>query len=208
MADSSNEASMVIPNNSTTTTMANRLRKGVVKRQHCICTIRSQRDASASPLEVWLWRSWRSQNSIHPPALSSSSQSPLGPLCTAKPRKEFFMPLIMTVQRRLPSCVMYLNYGSKLRILNSVLSSLPTSYLSSLKVYKWVFVEIDKYRRHCVWRDKDSDTKSPPLAAWDMVCKPKNQGGLCVINLAVQNECLLMKHVHKFYNRMAFRGLN
>jgi hypothetical protein len=53
------------------------------------------------------------------------------PLCTSKPKKEVFMPLIQCVQRRLPACTMYLNYGSQLRILNSVLSSLPMFYLCS-----------------------------------------------------------------------------
>jgi hypothetical protein len=60
-------------------------------------------------------------------------------------------------------------------MVNSAFSSLPTFYLSSLKVYKWVFDEADKYRRHCAWRDKDSDKKNPSLAAWDLVCKPKQK---------------------------------
>ena len=35
-----------------------------------------------------------------------------------------------------------------------------------------------------------------------MVCKPKNRGGLGVLNLKIQNEALLMKFLHKFYNKM------
>jgi hypothetical protein len=41
-------------------------------------------------------------------------------LSISKPPKEYFLPPIQCVQRRLPSCAMYLNYGSKLRLLNSV----------------------------------------------------------------------------------------
>jgi hypothetical protein len=59
-------------------------------------------------------------------------------LSTTKPKKECFLPLIQCIQRRLPSCTVYLNYGSKLRMLNSVLSSLPMFYLCSLKLYQWV----------------------------------------------------------------------
>jgi hypothetical protein len=44
-------------------------------------------------------------------------------LSISKPPKEYFMPLIQCVQRRLPSCAMYLNYGSKLILVNLVLSS-------------------------------------------------------------------------------------
>jgi hypothetical protein len=123
-------------------------------------------------------------------------------MCTSKPNKEMFMPLIQCVQRRLLACTMYLNYGSKLRLLNSVMSSLPMFYLCSLKLYQWVIAEIDKYRRHCLWRDRDFQKKNPPLAAWDLVCHPKDQGRLGVLNLSIQNDCLLMKHMHKFDNHV------
>jgi hypothetical protein len=123
------------------------------------------------------------------------------PLSTTKPTKELFLPLIQTVQRRLSACDMYLNYGSKLRMLNSVLSSLLMFYLCSLKVYQWVLTEVDKYIRHCLWRDKDLPKKNPPLAAYDLVCRPKDQGGLGLLNLSVQNDYLLIKHLHKFYNK-------
>jgi hypothetical protein len=39
------------------------------------------------------------------------------------------------------------------------------------------------------------------LAAWSNVQKPKSQGGLGVINLAVQHKALLIKHLHNFFNR-------
>jgi hypothetical protein len=43
--------------------------------------------------------------------------------------------------------------------------------------------------------------KCNSLAAWDMVCKPKNKGGLGVLNLKIQNHGLLLKYLHKFYNK-------
>jgi hypothetical protein len=96
---------------------------------------------------------------------------------------------------------MYLSYGEKLRLVNSILSFLPTFYLSTLKVYHWVIKEFNKYRRHCLWRKKDLDDNSAPLPAWEFVCRPKDQGGLGVINLLVQNDRLLMKHLHNFFNQ-------
>lgn len=36
--------------------------------------------------------------------------------------------------------------------------------------------------------------------ASDKVCLPKDQGGLGVLDLATHNKCLLMKHLHKFFD--------
>jgi hypothetical protein len=93
------------------------------------------------------------------------------------------MPLILSAQRRLSACSMYLSYGDKLRLVNSVLSSLPTFYLATLNVYKWVLSEFDKYRRHCLWRTKDLEDNKPALASWDLVCMPKDQGGWVLLTL-------------------------
>jgi hypothetical protein len=58
---------------------------------------------------------------------------------------------------------------------------------------------VDRARRHCLWRRKDKE-KIHSLAAWSMICKPKNKGGLGIINLRIQNVALLLKYLHKFYN--------
>jgi hypothetical protein len=63
-------------------------------------------------------------------------------------------------------------------------------FLCSLKVYQWVIHEVDKFRRHCLWRDKDLQKKNPPLAAWDLVCRPKDQGGLGIEILEIKNKWL------------------
>ena len=39
------------------------------------------------------------------------------------------------------------------------------------------------------------------LAAWPLVCRPKNKGGLGILNFSVQNDALMLKHLHKFYNK-------
>lgn len=50
-------------------------------------------------------------------------------------------------------------------------------------------------------RWSDINSKKPPKAAWPMVCLPKEEDGLGVLNITVQNESLLLKHLHKIYNR-------
>ena len=105
------------------------------------------------------------------------------PLGTTKPKVEHLMPLVCRVQKRLVGCAHSLGSAGRLEMANSVLSFLPTFYLSSLMVYKLVIEQIDKYRRHCITRGSDLSKKNPPLAAWDLVCKPKQLGGLGVTNL-------------------------
>jgi hypothetical protein len=68
-------------------------------------------------------------------------------------------------------------------------------------MHKIVIHQIDKYRKHCLWRKADVNDRTPPKAAWDMVCLPKKEGGLGVLNLEIHNEALLLKNLHKFFNK-------
>jgi hypothetical protein len=84
-----------------------------------------------------------------------------------------------------------------MQMVNSVLSSLTTFYVCSIKVPQDIWRQIDKYRRHCLWRGGDLNAKKPPLVAWNMVTRPKSKGGLGVIRLNVQNDALLKKKLDK-----------
>jgi hypothetical protein len=77
---------------------------------------------------------------------------------------------------------------------------LPTFTMCTFLLPKTVIKQIDKYKKHCLWRGLDLNNKKPPKAAWPMVCVPTPEGGLGVLDLQVQNESLLMKHLHKFFN--------
>jgi hypothetical protein len=111
------------------------------------------------------------------------------------------LPLIHRIERRLISTSKNLTQGGKLQTVNSVMLSLATYYMFSIKVPITILKQIDKYRRHCLWRGGDINERKPPLAAWKMITKPKLKGGLGVINFRVQNEALLMKNLHKFFNK-------
>jgi hypothetical protein len=84
---------------------------------------------------------------------------------------------------------------------NAVLSALPTFHLCTFKMHKIVIHQIDKYRKHCLWRGADINAKTPPKVAWDLVCLPKSEGGLGVLQLEIHNEALLLKNLHKFFNK-------
>jgi hypothetical protein len=40
------------------------------------------------------------------------------------------------------------------------------------------------------------------LVAWPVVQQPKDKGGLGILNLRLQNDALLLKQLHKIYNKM------
>lgn len=60
--------------------------------------------------------------------------------------------------------------------------------------------QIDKCRKS-LWRGNDLQSKTTSKAAWQMVSVPKVRGGLRVLNLQTQNQSLLLKNLHKFYNK-------
>jgi hypothetical protein len=94
-----------------------------------------------------------------------------------------------------------LNQAGRLQMTNAVLSSLPTFYMCTLEIPKAVVKQIDKYRKHCLWRGSGLNGTRAPKAAWEMVCTTKEEGGLGVINLYLHNQTLLMKKLDKFFNR-------
>lgn len=102
----------------------------------------------------------------------------------------------------------FLREVGRLELTNAVLTALPTYAMSTFLLPKTVIKQIDKYRKHCLWRGSDLQSKKPSKAAWPLVTLPKDEGGLGVINLSVQNESLLMKHLHKFYNRIQVPWVN
>lgn len=82
-----------------------------------------------------------------------------------------------------------------------MLSALPTFYLCSISLPDSIIKQIDKFRKHYLWRGGDLNSKKPSKAAWEIVCKPKNEGGLGVLDLKKQNEALMLKNWNKFFNK-------
>ena len=122
------------------------------------------------------------------------------PLGTTRPKIIDLMPLVDSVERRLfVSCAM-LNQGSRLQLLTSVLTSMPIYVLCSLHIPPSIIKQLDRIFRQCLWRGS-SNVPKQSLAIWDLVCRPKDKGGLGILNLTIQNQGLFLKHLHKFYNK-------
>jgi hypothetical protein len=64
------------------------------------------------------------------------------------------------------------------------------------------------YTRKLTLLNKDNKIQGKCLASWEMMCKPKDQGGLEILNLRLQNQAVLMKNMHTFYNHSDIPWVN
>src|ERR1041385_2525180 len=119
---------------------------------------------------------------------------------TTMPKIVAFLPLVDRMERILIASSCFLNSGGKLQLLNSVICSIPIYFLCSLHIPAGIIKQLERIQRQCLWRKYGQDS-GKSLAAWELVCRPKNKGGLGILNLQLQNQALLMKHLHKFYNK-------
>lgn len=119
----------------------------------------------------------------------------------SRPRVDDFLPLINKYERRLSYVSPFLSQASRLELTNSVLIALPTHTMCSIALPKTVIKQIDKARKHYLWRGAEANARKIAKASWPMVFVSKGEGALGVLNLQTQNEALLLKYLHKFFNR-------
>lgn len=124
------------------------------------------------------------------------------PMGTTKPRIDDLSPMMDQIERRLSACSTWLFFSRRLEMINSAITPITTYTLGTTKIPKGAIDNIDRARKQCLWRGSDPEAKGGNLVAWPTVMKLKEKGGLGVINLRLQNDALLMKHLHKFYNKM------
>lgn len=134
--------------------------------------------------------------------MSSFPQPYLGlPLCTTKLHNSDYIPLIAKCDKYLAGWKgRLLSKGGHLVLINSVLSAVPVYHMCSLPLPKGVIAAIDRRRRSFLWTGDDSASSSQCLIAWKRVCLPKEEGGLGIKSIGLQNRCLLLKFTHKLFH--------
>lgn len=80
--------------------------------------------------------------------------------------------------------------------INSVLTSMPMFLLSFFAIPVGVRKRIDSYRSRFFWQS-DENKRKYRLTKWNIICRPKDQGGLGIENLEVKNKCLLSKWLYR-----------
>jgi hypothetical protein len=84
-------------------------------------------------------------------------------------------------------------------LINSVLSIMILFMVSFFEVPKGVLEKIDYYRSRFFWQN-NNHKKKYGLSKWSILCQPKDQGGLGIMNIVIQNQCLLSKWLYKLIN--------
>ncbi|KAG8051284.1 hypothetical protein GUJ93_ZPchr0009g2396 [Zizania palustris] len=130
------------------------------------------------------------------------------PLGTRLPKFQEFGELLNRIENRLAATSFWLTTAGKLQIVNSVLTALPTYSMCMFQLPAKVVHRIDQARRACLWRGRTPEESMKPLVKWEHVYKPKEKGGLGVINIRAQNNALLLKMLDKFYNKRDIPWVN
>ena len=123
------------------------------------------------------------------------------PMGTTKPTVEDLIPVISKIDKRLYGVARFMDHSSRLTYINYVVASMPIFTMCSLKVHLTILDHVDKSSRNFLWYGNEINKGGKCLASWQMICKPKQQGGIGVLNLREQNKALLIKHLYKFYNQ-------
>ena len=109
------------------------------------------------------------------------------PLGTLYKTASIWNPILERMEKKLLGWKqLYLSKGCRLTLLKSILSSLPTYYLSLFIVPKAVVVRLERIQRNFLWGSSVECFKYP-LVAWENVCLPRELGGLGIRNLVSFN---------------------
>ncbi|GLT66338.1 hypothetical protein SLA2020_387060 [Shorea laevis] len=118
----------------------------------------------------------------------------LGMPVGGKPRsKRLWEPVVKKFRAKLAvwkSAV--LSFGGRLTLLNSVLSAMPTFYMSIFLIPKSVMDELVSIQRNFLWGGPELKRKIS-WVKWDVICYRKEKGGLGVPDLKRRNWALLGK---------------
>jgi hypothetical protein len=90
----------------------------------------------------------------------------------------------------------HLSSGGKLILTNSSLTSLPMYTMEFYLLPKGTHEAMDSIRSKFFWQGVGEEFKYH-MAKWDVISRPKDQGGLGVINTKNMNDCILVKWIWK-----------
>ena len=117
------------------------------------------------------------------------------PLSTGQIRGADWQSVVEKVEQRLEGWkARVLSKGGRLVLLKSVLSAIPTFYLSVFKIPTSIEQQISGLMQRFFWKGS-KEGRGLASVAWDDICKPTGQGSIGVPHLKTMNVALLTKWV-------------
>jgi Reverse transcriptase (RNA-dependent DNA polymerase) len=118
------------------------------------------------------------------------------PLTIKRPPKIAFLPLITNIQNKFEGYKgRNLSMAGRAILTNATFNATPLHYMLALLLLKWVIRQITKITIRFLWRGtKDTYSGGHCLISWPQVTKPKQNGGR-LMDLQLQNKCLLLKWI-------------
>ncbi|KAJ1689169.1 hypothetical protein LUZ63_013324 [Rhynchospora breviuscula] len=123
------------------------------------------------------------------------------PLTLGKPDRSCFMPLLQKIESRLQgwkNC--FLSRAGRVTLASSVLTALPSYFMSVFLLPRWLIDAIDKARKRFIWGTNHEGKQRVHLVAWDKLCLPREVGGLGLRNIMLQNQAFLLRWLWFLYN--------
>lgn len=115
------------------------------------------------------------------------------PIAPGKICAKEFAPIVNKVGNRvLPWRGRYNTNAGKVALTNSFLYSLPMFTMGFYLLSAGTHDGFDKQRGAFYWNSAENKRKYR-LVKWNIIYRPKNMGGLGIINTAVMNKCLMIK---------------
>ncbi|XP_058749275.1 uncharacterized protein LOC131622266 [Vicia villosa] len=123
----------------------------------------------------------------------------LGIVVGGNPRRiNFWNPIMSILKAKFsPWIGKLMSIGGRVTLINSVVNNLPVYYLSFFKIPNKVKKEIVKLQRNFLWHNA-IERKGVDWISWRTICKPKDQGGLGIKDIAAFNKALLIKWLWRF----------
>lgn len=116
------------------------------------------------------------------------------PLHFRQPGRVQVQQLIDKMANRLPLWKgKFLNKAGRLKLVNSVLSSMPTYFLTIFPLKQWAIKKLDHIRRSFFWKGTENCNGGHCLVRWTKVKWPKWHGGLGILDFDYFSRALRLR---------------
>lgn len=115
------------------------------------------------------------------------------PLTSKKLSIHHYMPLVDKIVGRINHwSTNLLTYAGRVQLIRSVTFAIANYWMQCFPIPKYVVHKIEAICRSFLWTGGQEIKRKSPVA-WDSVCKPKDYGGLNIIDLSVWNKVTMLK---------------